>query len=67
MNDRELAAELVLGEVEEGRRAELERRLRAEPAFRAEVEALQAMTERLQDLPGDAWPAAEQAKAASPR
>lgn len=56
MNDRELAAEFVLGEVEEQRREEIERRLRAEPAFRAEVEALRAMTGQLQELPADVWP-----------
>ena len=57
MSDRELAAEFVLGELEGRRRTEVERRLRAEPAFRAEVEALQATTEQLAELPADAWPA----------
>ncbi len=57
MNDRELAAEFVLGEIEGTRRVDLERRLRTEPALRAEVEALRAMGEQLSELPASAWPA----------
>jgi hypothetical protein len=56
MSDRELAAEFVLGEIEGTRRIDVERRLRTDPALRAEVESLRLMTERLTDLPAAAWP-----------
>lgn len=57
MNERELAAELVLGTAEPERRVEIERRLREEPALRDEVVAMEAMTGRLAELPANAWPA----------
>jgi anti-sigma-K factor RskA len=57
MNERELAAELVLGTAEPERRVEIERRLRDEPALRDEVVAMEAMTGRLAELPANAWPA----------
>jgi anti-sigma-K factor RskA len=66
MSDRELAAEFVLGAAEGRRLAEAERRLRAEPAFRAEVEAMRAMTGRLGELPADAWPEPREAGAGAP-
>ena len=66
MSDRDLAAEFVLGEIGESRRAEAERRLRADPAFRAEVEAMRSMTGRLRELPAEAWPP-QPAPSRSPR
>jgi anti-sigma-K factor RskA len=56
MKERELAAELVLGLAEPGRRLEIERRLREDPTLREEVVAMEAMTGRLGDLPANAWP-----------
>lgn len=67
MNDRELAAEFVLGEIDEQRRAEVERRLRTEPQLRAEVEAMRAMTGRLAQLPEQAWPAPAPAPTPAPQ
>jgi anti-sigma-K factor RskA len=56
MRERELAAELALGLTEPGRREEIERRLREDPALRDEVVAMEAISGRLEELPGGAWP-----------
>lgn len=66
MSDRELAAEFVLGELDEARRAEVERRLGGDAALRAEVEAMRALAGDLEQLPAEAWPAAGAAGAAGP-
>ncbi len=58
MNSRELAAAYVLGELDPGRRAEVESRLRSDPELRAEVEAIGPLTASLAALPDEGWPAA---------
>lgn len=59
MNDRELAAAFVLGELDERERAEVDHRLAGDPALRAEVEAMRPLTSSLAELPAAAWPVAE--------
>ena len=47
--------DFLLGELEPAERAEAERRLRDDPAFRSEVERLRPVVERLDALPDEAW------------
>ena len=65
MKSRESAAEYVLGELDERRREEFERKLAADPELGAEVEALRAMTGQLEELPANAWPRPGEAGAAA--
>jgi anti-sigma-K factor RskA len=64
MSERELAAEFVLGELDERRRAEVIRRLEADVDLRAEVEVMRALAGDLGELPADAWLQTEAARPA---
>jgi anti-sigma-K factor RskA len=59
----ELSAAYVLGELEGAELADFERRLAADPALRAEVDAARGTIAQLEALPGDAWPEAAPAPA----
>jgi anti-sigma-K factor RskA len=47
--------DLLLGELDDAGRAEAERLMRDDPAFRAEVERLRPLVARLEALPDEAW------------
>ena len=47
----------LLGELDPAERAEAERRLREDPAFRREVERLRPVVDRLEALPREGWAA----------
>lgn len=67
MNTRELAAAYVLGELDDARRAEVERRLPEDAELRAEVEAMRPLMAGLEELPAAAWPQGENPRAEAPR
>lgn len=66
MNDRELAAAFVLGELDERERAEVDRRLAGDPGLRAEIEAMRPLASDLAELPAAAWPVPEIEPAPAP-
>lgn len=66
MKARELAAEYVLGTLDERGREEVELRLATDPELRAEVEAMAALGGELAELPTTAWPDPASASASPP-
>lgn len=69
---RESISSYLLGELDAGEAAALERRLDADPELRAEVERLRPVVARLEQMPAEAWettqppPLAMPAEAAAP-
>ncbi len=57
MNRRDLAAEYLLGELDDAGRARVEGRLAEDAELRAELEAMRPLVSTLESLPEDAWPA----------
>ena len=55
MSGRIEPSDYLLGELSPAERAEAERLLREDPAFRAQVERLQPLVGTLEELPGEAW------------
>lgn len=48
-------SDIIFGELSDAERAEAERLMREDPAFRAQVERLRPTAERLAELPAEAW------------
>jgi anti-sigma-K factor RskA len=59
MSGRIEASDYLLGELSEAERAEAERLLREDPAFRAQVKRLQPLVGTLSELPDEAWEGVE--------
>ena len=55
MSGRIQPSDYLLGELSGDDRAEAERMLREDPAFRAQVERLTPLVGTLSELPGEAW------------
>ncbi|MFN8162163.1 MAG: anti-sigma factor [Solirubrobacterales bacterium] len=55
MSGRIDVSDYLLGELSAGERAEAERLMREDPSFRAEVERLRPVVERLSEMPAEGW------------
>ena len=65
-DDRTLATDYLLGELDDASRAEVQSRLQSDSAFRAQVESLRPLVGRLQELPVQAWSAPDEVQTERP-